>query len=64
MDLEPVVQNEVNKKVKNKYYTSMHICGIQKNGADKPLSGAGTEMKTERVNTWMQMRGGGKVRLE
>lgn len=34
------------------------------NGADKPLSGAGTEMKTERVNTWMQIWGGGKVRLE
>ena len=28
MDLEPVIQNEVNQKEKNKYCLLRHICGI------------------------------------
>ena len=50
MDLEPVVQNEVNKKVKNKYYTSVHICGIQKNVTDEPIL-LGRIVDTDRERT-------------
>ena len=34
---KPVIKNKVNQKVKNKYSTSMHICGIQKNATDEPI---------------------------
>ena len=36
MNLEPLKQSEVNQKEKNKYHILTHICGIQKNGTDKP----------------------------
>ena len=42
VDLETVTQSEVRKK-KNAY---QHICGIQKNGTDKPICKAEIETQT------------------
>ena len=47
MNLESAIHNEINQKEKNKYPTLIHICGIQKNGTDKPSSRAGIETQTE-----------------
>ena len=46
MDLESVIQSEVSQKEKNRHCILMHICGIQKNGTDEPISLAGIEMQT------------------
>ena len=51
INLEPVIQNEVNQKKKNKYHILMHIYGIYKNGADVPICRAGIE--TQR-DLWTQ----------
>ena len=49
MDLETVVQSEVNQKEK-KYHILMHIFGIQKNGADEPVSKEGIESQSQRMD--------------
>ena len=46
MNPEPVMQNEVSQKEKNKYCITVHIDGIQKNCIDEPVSRAGVEMQT------------------
>ena len=48
MDLETVIQSEVSQKEKNKYSILMHICGIQKNGTNEPVSKAEIETQTYR----------------
>ena len=58
MDLETVIQSEVSQKEKNKYCILTHICGIQKNGTDEPISRAGIETQTQRMNTWTLGREG------
>ena len=45
MDLESVIQSEVSQKEKNKYRILTHICGIQKNGTNEPISRAEIEMQ-------------------
>ena len=35
--LEPIIQSEVNQKVKHQYSILMHIYGIEKNGNDNPV---------------------------
>ena len=45
MNLEPIIQNEVNQKEKNKYCTLMHINGIQKNSTDEAICREGMEMQ-------------------
>ena len=34
MNLEPIIQNEVSQKEKEKYHILMHIYGIQKDGTE------------------------------
>ena len=46
MDLETVILGEVSQKEKNEYRVLMHICGIQKNDTDEPISRAGIETHT------------------
>ena len=44
MNLEPIIQNEINKK--DKYiltHTHIYIYGIQKDGTDDPIQGAAKE---------------------
>ena len=46
MNLEPIIQNEVSQKEKNKYQILMHINGIHKDGTDEPLCRAAMETQT------------------
>ena len=46
MNLQPIIQNEVSLKEKNKYCILANIYGIQKNGIDEPISRAGVETQT------------------
>ena len=43
MNLEPVIQNEVSQKERNKYHILMHIYAIQKNGTDEHTCREGIE---------------------
>ena len=52
MDLETVIQSDVSQKEKNKYHILTHICGIQKNGTDKPVCKAETETQMQGTNVW------------
>ena len=54
MNLESAIHKEVSQKEKNKYPILIHICGIQKNGTDKPSSRAGIEMQTENGHVDIQ----------
>ena len=59
MNLESAIHKEVSQKEKNKYPILIHICGIQKNGTDKPSSRAGLEMQIQRTDVWTWgLRGG------
>ena len=49
MDLESIIQSELSQKEKSKYHILTHICEIQKDGADGPISKAETEMQTQRM---------------
>ena len=46
VNLEPVIQTEVSKKVENRYHILTHIHAIQKNGSHKPICRAGVERQT------------------
>ena len=39
MNLEPIIQNEVSQKEKDKYHILTHICGIQKNDTEDLFTG-------------------------
>ena len=52
MNLEPVIQNEVSQKEKNKYNILMHIYGIQKNGIDELTRREGMETQIQRMELW------------
>ena len=54
MDLQSVIQCEVRKKEKNKYYIFMYICEILKNGTDEPICQAGIDTETQRTDIWTQ----------
>ena len=58
--LESVIQSEVSQKEKDKYRILMHVCRIKKNGTNEPSSRAGTEVQTQRTDTWAQ-QGKGRV---
>ena len=47
MNLEPIIQNEVSQKEKDKYHILMHIYGIQKNGTEEFTYRAAMEKQTE-----------------
>ena len=46
MNLEPIIQNEVSQKEKDKYDILTHTYGIQKYGIDEVISKARTETQT------------------
>ena len=50
---------EISQKEKNKYCLLMHICGIQKNGTDKPVCKVEIETQTQRTNIDTKGEGGG-----
>ena len=43
MNLEPMIQNELSQKEKNKYHILMHIYGIYKDGTDEFIYRAALE---------------------
>ena len=61
MYLETVIQSEVSQKEKNKYRILTHICGIQKNGTDEPISKGEVETQTQITDVWTPRgeKGGG-----
>ena len=46
MNLEPVIQNEVSQKEKDKYRILMHIYRISKNGTEEFIYRAAMEKRT------------------
>ena len=52
MNLEPIIQNEVSQKEKDKYHILMHIYGIQKNGTEEFTYRAAMEKQTQRIDLW------------
>ena len=46
MNLEPIIQNEVSQKEKNKYHVLMDIYEIYKDGTDEPICRTAVEMQT------------------
>ena len=63
MNLEPIIQSEVSRKEKNKYCILMHICGIQKDGTDKPICRAAVETQMQRTDLWTWLGGGGTEKV-
>ena len=57
MNQEPLIQNEVSQKEKDKYCI-MHIYGIQKNGTEEFIYRAAMEKQTQRIDLWTWERGG------
>ena len=54
MNLEPIIQNEIYQKEKNKYCILVHKYGIWKDDTDKPICREAMEMQTQRRNLWTQ----------
>ena len=50
MNLEPIIQNEVSQKEKDKYRILTHICGIQKNGTEEFIYRVAVEKQTQRID--------------
>ena len=46
MNLEPIIQNEIYQKEKNKYCILVHKYGIWKDDTDKPICREAMEMQT------------------
>ena len=59
MNLEPVIQSEVNQKVKDKYHILMHIYRIYKYGTEKFIF-KGSSGKTDREQTYGHGERGGE----
>ena len=47
MNLEPIIQNEIIQKEKNKYRILMHMYGTWKDGTDEPICRAAVETDTD-----------------
>ena len=50
MNLEPIIQNEVSQKEKDKYHILTHIYGIQKNGIEELTYRSAMEKQTQRID--------------
>ena len=50
MNLEPIIQSEVNQNEKDKYCVLMHIYGIQKNGTEKFIYKAATDIQNRLMD--------------
>ena len=59
MNLEPIVQNEVSQKKKDKYSILTRIYRIQKNGTEELIYMAPMEKKTQKVDLWTWGEGRG-----
>ena len=58
MNLEPIVQNEVSQKEKDKYRIPMHIYRIQKNGIEEFIYRVTVEKQTQKIELWTWGEGG------
>ena len=58
MNQEPLIQNEVSQKEKDKYHVLLHIYGIQKNCAEEFIYRALMEKHTQRIDLWTWEKGG------
>ena len=58
MNPEPIIQNEMSQKEKDKYHILMHIYGIQKNGTEEFIYRAAMEKQTQRIDLWTWGEGG------
>ena len=47
MNLEPIIQNELSQKEKDKYHILMHIYQIQKNDTEEFIYKVGMEKQTQ-----------------
>ena len=56
-NLEPIIQNEISQKEKDKYHILKHICGIQKDGTDEPFAG---QQGDEDIENRLMTMGGGE----
>ena len=58
INIEPIIQNEVSQKEKDKYRILMHIYRIQKNGTEEFICRAAMQKKTQRTDlqTWGEGR--------
>ena len=52
MNLEPVTQNELSQKEKDKYCILMHIYGILKGSTNDPTGRAAKEIQMQRTDFW------------
>ena len=52
MNLEPIIQNEVSQKEKDKYCILTHIYGIQKNGTEEFIYRAAIEKQIQKTDLW------------
>ena len=59
MNLEPVTQNEVSQKEKDKYCILMHIYGILKGSTNDPTGRAAKETQMYRTEFWTQQEKAG-----
>ena len=50
MNLEPIIQNEVSQKEKDKYRILTHMYGIQKNGTEEQIYGTAVEKQTQKMD--------------
>ena len=55
MNIQPIIQNEVSKKERNKYCILMHIYEIQKDSTDELICRAAMETQTLRTDLWTQL---------
>ena len=53
MNVEPIIQNEVSQKEKDKYIL-MHVNGIQKNGTEEFIYRSTMEKQTQSLDSWTQ----------
>ena len=60
MNLEPVIQNEVSQKKKEKCRILTHMYAIQKDDTDEPILREGMETQMQRMDFWTQV---GKKRV-
>ena len=64
MKLEPVIQSEVSQNEKHQYSILTHICGIQKDGNDNPVSETAKETQMYRTVFWTLGEGEGGMICE
>ena len=61
MNLEPIIQNAVSQKEKDKYHILMHIYGTQKDGTAEFICKAAMEKQTKQIQGHRERGGEGEM---